>query len=66
MMTKLQDKANDAFYAWETANNKQDLSDDARMIWTAGWIEASKKYVSPVEEFFASHEWASNNEGDTK
>jgi hypothetical protein len=40
MMTELQNKANDAFYAWETASNKQDLSDDDRMIWTAGWIEA--------------------------
>jgi hypothetical protein len=39
-MTELQDKANDAFYAWEIANNEQDLSDRDRMIWTAGWIEA--------------------------
>lgn len=40
MLTELQDKANDAFYAWEIANNEQDLSDRDRMIWTAGWIEA--------------------------
>ena len=40
MMTELQDKANDAFYAWEIANNEQDLSDRDRMIWTAGWINA--------------------------
>ena len=39
-MTYLQDKANDAFYAWEIANNEQDLSDDDRMLWTAGWIQA--------------------------
>ena len=39
-MTELQDKANDAFYAWEIANNEQDLSDRDRMIWTAGWINA--------------------------
>ena len=39
-MTELQDKANDAFYAWEIANNQQDLSDDDRMLWTAGWINA--------------------------
>ena len=39
-MTYLQDKANDAFYAWEIANNEQDLSDRDRMIWTAGWIQA--------------------------
>ena len=38
----LQDKANDAFHAWETANDVHYLSDDARMIWTAGWIEAIK------------------------
>jgi hypothetical protein len=43
MMTELQDKANDAFYAWEIANNEQDLSDRDRMIWTAGWIEAQLK-----------------------
>ena len=42
-MTELQDKANDAFYAWEIANNEQDLSDRDRMIWTAGWIEAHKE-----------------------
>ena len=41
-MTDLQDKANDAFYAWEIANNEQDLSDRDRMLWTAGWIEAIK------------------------
>jgi hypothetical protein len=41
-LTELQDKANDAFYAWEIANNQQDLSDMDRMIWTAGWIEAFK------------------------
>jgi len=40
LLTELQDKANDAFYAWEIANNKQDLSDDDRMLWTAGWINA--------------------------
>jgi len=40
LLTKLQDKANDAFYAWEAAHDVQYLSDDARMIWTAGWIEA--------------------------
>lgn len=40
LLTELQDKANDAFYAWEIANNEQDLSDRDRMIWTAGWIEA--------------------------
>jgi len=39
-LTDLQDKANDAFYAWEIANNEQDLSDDDRMLWTAGWIDA--------------------------
>jgi len=39
-MTYLQDKANDAFYAWEIANNEQDLSDRDRMIWTAGWMDA--------------------------
>jgi hypothetical protein len=39
-LTELQDKANDAFYAWEIANNEQDLSDDDRMLWTAGWIYA--------------------------
>jgi hypothetical protein len=43
MMTELQDKANDAFYAWEIANNEQDLSDRDRMIWTAGWIQAHKE-----------------------
>jgi len=41
-MTDLQAKANDAFYAWEIANNEQDLSDRDRMLWTAGWIEAIK------------------------
>jgi hypothetical protein len=39
-LTELQDKANDAFYAWEQANDIQYLSDEARMIWTAGWIDA--------------------------
>ena len=29
-MTKLQDKANDAFYKWERDTNEQDLSDDDR------------------------------------
>ena len=43
LLTELQDKANDAFYAWEIANNEQDLSDRDRMIWTAGWIEAHKE-----------------------
>jgi len=41
-MTDLQDKANDAFYAWEIENNEQNLSDMDRMIWTAGWIQAFK------------------------
>jgi len=38
----LQDKANDAFYAWEEKNQGRMLSDRDRMIWTAGWIEAIK------------------------
>lgn len=40
VLTETQDKANDAFYLWERANNEQDLSDRDRMIWTAGWIQA--------------------------
>jgi hypothetical protein len=43
VLTAIQDKANDAFYAWERANNEQDLSDRDRMIWTAGWIQAKTK-----------------------
>jgi len=45
-MTELQDRANDAFYAWELANNIEGLSDDARMLWTAGWIEAQKEVAN--------------------
>jgi len=45
-MTKLQDKANDAFYKWERDTNEQDLSDDDRMLWTAGWIQAFKQFRS--------------------
>ena len=41
LLTEMQDKENDAFYAWERANNEQDLSDRDRMIWTAGWIQAN-------------------------
>jgi hypothetical protein len=44
-LTELQDKANDAFYAWEQANDIQYLSDEARMIWTAGWIECYKQSI---------------------
>jgi hypothetical protein len=40
VLTEIQDKANDAFYLWERANNEQDLSDRDRMLWTAGWIQA--------------------------
>lgn len=42
VLTAIQDKANDAFYAWAIANNEQDLSDKDRMIWTAGWIQATQ------------------------
>ena len=42
VLTAIQDKANDAFYAWAIANNEQDLSDRDCMIWTAGWIQATK------------------------
>ena len=41
VLTEIQNKANDAFYLWERANNEQDLSDRDRMIWTAGWIQAN-------------------------
>ena len=41
-MNDLQDRANDAFYAWAKANNEQDLSNMDRMLWTAGWIDAIK------------------------
>ena len=52
-MTKLQDKANDAFYAWEIANNEQDLSDEDRMLWTAGWIEACKEKQIEIDNLKA-------------
>jgi hypothetical protein len=39
-MTETQAKANEAFYKWEADNNEQDLSDQDRMIWTAGWTQA--------------------------
>ena len=42
ILTNTQDKANDAFHAWERANNEQDLSDRDRMLWTAGWIDAMR------------------------
>jgi hypothetical protein len=53
------DKAKDAFYAWERANNEQDLSDRDRWLWTAGWIQAQTdiadedpKYIAWLEEMF--------------
>lgn len=39
-MTEAQAEANKAFYKWEADNNEQDLSDQDRMVWTAGWIQA--------------------------
>ena len=39
-MTEAQAEANEAFYKWEADNNEQDLSDQDRMVWTAGWIQA--------------------------
>jgi len=41
-MSDLQEKAKDAFYAWERANNEQDLSDRDRWLWTSGWVDANK------------------------
>jgi hypothetical protein len=52
-MTELQNKANDAFYAWEIAYNEQDLSDDDRMLWTAGWIEAYKEKQIEIDNLKA-------------
>jgi hypothetical protein len=42
ILTNTQDKANDAFHAWERANNEQDMSDRDRMLWTAGWVDAMR------------------------
>jgi hypothetical protein len=53
LLTNLQDKANDAFYAWERANNEQDLSDDDRMLWTAGWMEACKEKQIEIDNLKA-------------
>ena len=53
LLTKLQDKANDAFYKWERDTNEQDLSDDDRMIWTAGWIEAYKEKQIEIDNLKA-------------
>ena len=49
-LTETQEKANDAFYAWERANNEQDLSDRDRWLWTAGWIQAQTGINQPTKE----------------
>jgi membrane peptidoglycan carboxypeptidase len=49
IMTNLESKANEAFYAWEEATKTTTLSDSSREMWVLGYTQAIRERMTNYE-----------------